>query len=278
MHGCQTVFHTASPFAIRVKDAQKDLIEPAKNGTRNVLTQASETPTVKRVVLTSSCAAIYGDNIDLDRTPSGKFTEEIWNQSSTATHQPYSYSKTIAEKEAWRIANGQSQWDLVTINPSFILGPGLNPHATNESNVFVKQLADGTMKAGMPKYCIGVVDVRDVANAHVQAAFRESASGRHIVSGHNTEFLELASLLKEQFPQGYPFPQRQLPKWLVWAVGPIVDKAMTRQVISKNVGKPWIGDNGKSKTSLGMNYRSLKETVVDHFQQFLANGVIKSKS
>ena len=64
MEGCELVFHTASPYTLSVKDPQKELVEPALNGTRNVLNQANKTASVKRVVLTSSCAAIYcGDAI-----------------------------------------------------------------------------------------------------------------------------------------------------------------------------------------------------------------------
>ena len=77
MEGCELVFHTASPFIASVKDPQKELIDPAKLGTRNVLEQANKTKSVKRVVLTSSCAAIYGDNIDLQSTQNGVFTEQV---------------------------------------------------------------------------------------------------------------------------------------------------------------------------------------------------------
>ena len=87
MHGCELVYHTASPFTSKIDDPQKDLIKPAVDGTRNVLQQANRTESVKRIVLTSSCAAIYGDNIDLKSTPDGVFTESVWNTSSTPTHQ-----------------------------------------------------------------------------------------------------------------------------------------------------------------------------------------------
>ncbi len=90
MKGCSVVFHTASPFVIRVSDPQKDLVDPAQLGTRNVLEEANRTPTVRRVVVTSSCAAIYGDNADLRKTKQGKFTEDDWNTSSSLDHQPYS--------------------------------------------------------------------------------------------------------------------------------------------------------------------------------------------
>jgi dihydroflavonol-4-reductase len=133
MQDCEVVFHTASPFTRDVEDPQKDLIDPAQLGTRNVLEQANTTGSVKRVVVTSSCAAIYGDNADLNEVESDRFAEADWNSSSSLEHQPYSYSKTLAEREAWKIAEAQDRWRLVVVNPSLVVGPGINPFATSES-------------------------------------------------------------------------------------------------------------------------------------------------
>ncbi|AIY39915.1 Dihydroflavonol-4-reductase [Collimonas arenae] len=272
MAGCQVVFHTASPFKIDVKDVQKELIEPAQLGTENVLATANKTPSVKRVVLTSSCAAIYGDNADLDKTPSRMFTEEIWNTSSSATHQPYSYSKTLAERAAWEIVKAQNRWDLVTINPSLVIGPGINPNGSSESFNIIRQLGDGTMKAGVPDIGIGVVDVRDVAEAHFRAAFTLAANGRYITSGHNTSFLEMAATLLDRYGKDYPIPRHALPKWLVWLVGPIANKALTRKMVLLNVGLPWRADNSRSRNELGVAYRPLADSMNDFFQQLVETG------
>lgn len=272
IQGCEVVFHTASPFALDVKDPQKDLIDPARLGTRNVLQEAKRTPTVRRVVVTSSCAAIYGDNDDLNRTPNGIFTEEIWNTSSSLEHQPYSYSKTVAEKEAWKIAESQDQWDLVTVNPTFVIGPGINPFGTSESFHMIKQMGDGTYKSGAPRWGIGVVDIRDLAEAHIKAAFMPEAKGRYIISGHNSDLFDLAMALRDKYGDAYPFPRKALPKWLVWLVAPLANKAMTRKAISLNVNLPWKGDNGKGVRELGMSYRPLKDSMEDFFQQLIDSG------
>lgn len=275
MEGCELVFHTASPFALDVKDAVKDLIEPAQLGTRNVLEQANQTPSVKRVVVTSSCAAIFGDNADLKNTPKHIFTEEIWNTSSTAKHGAYSYSKTLAEKEAWAIHDKQTRWDLITINPSLVLGPAINPlDNTSESFKIIKQFGDGTFKTGIPKLGFGIVDVRDLAFAHYRAGFVPEAKGRHIISGHNTFFLDMAQALLPRYGDKYPIPKKELPKWLLLLIGPIANKALTRKFISRNVGYPWIGDNSKSKTALGVTYRPLEETMNDTFQQLIDNKIL----
>ena len=274
MAGCTVVFHTASPFKIRVRDPQRELVDPARLGTRNVLEEANRIPSVHRVVLTSSCAAIYGDNADLAKTPNGAFTEDIWNTSSSLEHQPYSYSKTVAEQEAWRIHDRQDRWDLVVINPSLVIGPGVNPYATSESFKLIKQLGDGTLKAGVPRIGFGVVDVRDLAEAHISGAFTPAAKGRYITSGHNSDFFELAAALVERYGKDYPIPRRTLPKWLVWLVGPLMDKATSRRMIARNVDLPWRADNSKGIRELGIAYRPLAESMNDFFQQMIDSGYL----
>ncbi|MTW12738.1 NAD-dependent epimerase/dehydratase family protein [Pseudoduganella eburnea] len=273
MAGCGIVFHTASPFTLNIRDAQKELVDPALQGTRNVLQTAKRTASVRRVVLTSSCAAIYGDNADIESAPAGVFTEDVWNSSSSLDHAPYSYSKAVAEREAWEIARSQSGWDLVVVNPSLVIGPGVNPNGTSESFNIIRQMGDGTMKAGVPDLGLGAVDVRDLAEAHLRAAFLPKAAGRNIISGHNTSLLGIAKALLPKF-DAYPVPRRNLPKWLVWLVAPIVDKATTRKFVSRNVGYAWRADNSKSVRELGMVYRPLETSIRDMFQQMIDNGLI----
>lgn len=272
MQGCRIVFHTASPFQLTVDDPQRDLVEPALQGTRNVLDSVNQCASVERVVLTSSCAAIYGDNADLADTPDGIFNESIWNTSSSLDHQPYSYSKTVAEREAWAMADRQSRWRLVVINPSFVIGPGITPAATSESFNLFRQFGDGRLKTGVPDFGIGAVDVRDVAEAHIRAAYLPEAEGRHVVSGHDTSFAEMARILRVRHGKAYPIPGNTLPKWLVWLVGPVVDPALTRRIVARNVGRPWRGDNRKSREKLGLSYRPLAESTLDFFQQLIDAG------
>ena len=271
MKGCELVYHTASPFFIGSKNPEEELIKPARKGTRNVLESANRTDSVKRVVVTSSCAAIYGDAKDTLSYPNQEMTEEQWNTTSSASHQAYSYSKTVAEKEAWKIADEQDRWDLVVINPSFVLGPGINPHAKSESYSIIKQLANGDFKMGAPEMYIGCVDVRDLAEAHFKVGFTPEAKGRHIISGTNSSFLELAAIAKKNFPN-YKISTRKLPKFMVWLMAPSI--GMTRKEVAKTVGYPWVANNSKSKEELGMSYRPLETTLVDFMNQLKDAGEI----
>lgn len=275
MQACELVFHTASPCFLSVNDAQKDLVEPALLGTRNVLQEACRTESVKRVVVTSSCAAIYGDSADVEFTANNKFTEADWNTTSSLNHQPYSYSKQLAEHEAWKIAGTQTRWDLITINPSMVLGPGISPYATSASFELIKKFGDGSLKSGVPDFGIGAVDVTDVAEAHIKAGFTPSASGRYLVSADSTSFAEVGRILRNHFGDTWPFPRKTVPKWLVWLIGPVVDKTLTRKMVWRNVGHPMRADNSKSVRELGLDYRPFEESLKHFFQQIVDAGLFR---
>lgn len=278
MNGCELVYHTASPFTSDFKDAQKELIDPALNGTENVLISANEVDSVKRIVVTSSCAAIYTDAIDTVNAPGGIITEDVWNTTASLHYQPYSYSKTLAEKKAWEIEKEQDRWDLVTVNMSLVMGPALNPqNTTSESINILKMLGGGEMKMGAPKIGVGLVDVRDVADAHMNAGFTPEAQGRYITSAHSTDFLEMGTILLPKYGKQFPLPKKALPKWLLIAVGPMVNKLFTRKFIRNNVNIPWNGDNSKIINELGMTFKPLKETMEDSFQVLIDEGILKKK-
>jgi hypothetical protein len=79
-------------------------------------------------------------------------TEESWNTTSSLTREPHSYSKTLAEREAWRIAQAQDRWCLVTINPGLVIGPALSAAPTSEAFAIARQMASGQMRFGAPPH------------------------------------------------------------------------------------------------------------------------------
>ncbi|KAK3250595.1 hypothetical protein CYMTET_40032 [Cymbomonas tetramitiformis] len=128
--GCDYVLHMASPFSLSTKNAEKTIIEPAVNGTKNVLSACDKAESVKRVVVTSSVGAIWG-------SPSDKeiryvFSEEDWNETSDPKKDPYFLSKTMAEKAAWEVAKDK-HYELTTINPGFVMGPAAMGRVEGES-------------------------------------------------------------------------------------------------------------------------------------------------
>ncbi|WP_141432680.1 NAD-dependent epimerase/dehydratase family protein [Bacillus sp. 03113] len=271
VEGSEVVFHTASPFFINgIKDAYSQLVKPAQEGTRNLLQSVNKVSSVKRVVLTSSVAAVHGDNHDMEGKQ--EFTEEDWNKTSSLEHQPYNYSKTVAEKEAWKMAGEQNRWDLVTINPGFVLGPSLAKRTDSTSISTMLDILKGTYKTGVPNLSFGIVDVRDVAKAQLLAAFTETASGRYIISNKEATLLDMAKIIENNFPGQFPLPKREVPKPLMWLIAPML--GLTRQYVSKNVGHNLKLLNNKSKKELGMIYRSIESTLIDQKNQLESDGMI----
>ena len=163
---------------------------------------------------------------------------------------------------------------LVVVNPSLVIGPALQDKPTSESFNLVRQMGDGTMKSGAPRLGFGVIDVRDLAQAHLAAGFLPDANGRNIVSAHETDVFSMSQELKGKFGD-YPFPARALPKWLVWLVGPLAGGGITRKFVSRNVNVPFRADNSKGIRELGLSYRPLQTSMVDMFQQMIDAGQFK---
>lgn len=265
MRGCRIVIHTASPFVRSVRDPQRDLVDPAVRGTRNVLGTAGGTESVERVVLTSSVAAMIGDAQDIRTVPDRTVNEETWNTTSSLTHEPYSLSKTLAEKEAWRIAESQNRWRLVTVNPGLVIGPALNAAPTSESFTVVQQMISGRMRLGAPRIALTVVDVREVAYAHLAAAFLPGAEGRHLVAAESTDIVDLARRLLPAYGARYPLPRRAMPKALIVALGPLA--GLQRPYLRRNIGFDLRTDTTKSRRALGVRYRPAQQSMEDMLDQ-----------
>lgn len=272
MKDCQLVIHTASPFLLgSIRDAEQQLVRPALEGTRNVLSAVDQNPSVGRVVLTSSVVAIYGDNADMK----GKacFTEADWNTTSTLDHQPYNYSKTVAERAAWQIQQAQQRWDLVTIHPSLVLGPSLTTASASGSMTTMQHFLDMSMALGAPALAMGVVDVRDVARAHIAAGFTPEAHGRYVANSEVVTMLQLSRMLRRHFGSRMSFPTRELPKFMVKLAAPV--GGLTRRYVELNVGWPLRLDSSRTRTELGIQFRPVEESVVEHFQQMIDDGLAR---
>ncbi|KAL0794683.1 hypothetical protein Bca101_066060 [Brassica carinata] len=196
IEGCDAVFHTASPVKFIVTDPQTELIDPALKGTINVLNTCKKTSSVKRVIVTSSMAAVLvrqpplGPNDVVDETffsdPSVCMESKLW----------YPLSKTLAENVAWQFAKDNGM-DMVVINPGYIIGPLLQP-TLNLSVEIVVDMVNGKNPSNCRYYRF--VDVRDVALAHIKALESPSANGRYIISGQSVTINHIKETIRELFP------------------------------------------------------------------------------
>lgn len=198
INGCQGVFHVASP----VTDDPEEMVEPAVNGTKNVL-DACAVAGVRRVVFTSSIGAVY---MDPSRDYDALVDENCWSNLDYCkeTKNWYCYGKTVAEKAAWERAKDKGL-DLVVVNPCVVLGPVLQS-SINASIIHILKYLTGSAKT----YANSVqayVHVRDVAEAHILVYESPSASGRYLCAESVLHRGDVVDLLASMFPQ-YPIPTK----------------------------------------------------------------------
>ncbi|OEL14358.1 Cinnamoyl-CoA reductase 1, partial [Dichanthelium oligosanthes] len=190
--GCDCVFHTASPFYHNVKDPKAELLEPAVKGTLNVLASCKKA-SIKRVVITSSMAAVAYNG--KSRTPD-TVVDETWFSDPEVcekNQQWYVLSKTLAEEAAWKFSRDNGL-EIVTINPTMVIGPLLQPTLNTRSSTY-------------PNSTFGWINVKDVALAHVLAYEVPSANGRYCMVETVTHHSDLVNIIREMYPT-IPLPDK----------------------------------------------------------------------
>jgi len=208
------VLHTASPFHFNAKDIQKELLDPAVMGTTGILKAIkAHAPTVKRVVITSSFAAIINPSKGL--WPGHTYSESDWNpltqeEAVQNNSNGYRASKTFAEKAAWEfIEKEKPNFTLGTINPPLVFGPVVHYLASldglNTSNERVRDLIQGKSKDAeeIPETGVYIwVDVRDVADAHVKAMEVEKAANKRFFCVAGTFCnRDVVDIIRKNFPK-----------------------------------------------------------------------------
>jgi nucleoside-diphosphate-sugar epimerase len=252
---CDYVLHVASPFPPNAPKHEDELIVPAREGALRVL-RASRDAGVKRVVLTSSFAAIgYGHKPQT--TP---FNETNWTDLKGDT-AAYVKSKTLAERAAWDfIAKEGAGLELSVVNPVAVFGPVLSPDYS-PSVLLLRRLMDGSVPA-CPRLYFGVVDVRDVADLHVRAMTHPAAKGERFlaVAGDCMSILEIAKVLRRRMgASARKVPRFQLPDWLVRIAA--IRNSAVKQVLPE-LGKVKNSTNEKARRVLGWTPRSNEESIV----------------
>jgi dihydroflavonol-4-reductase len=208
--GCDYVIHVASPIPAAAPRTEDELIRPARDGTLRVL-RAARRAGVKRVVVTSSCGAIYYGH----PPQSAPFDETTWTNTD-GEMSAYVRSKAIAERAAWDFMKAEGgNLELSTVNPTGIFGPILSPDASSSVELIARLLKG---MPGCPRLFFGIVDVRDVADLHLRAMTHPAAKGERFIasSGDLMSMLAVARVLRERLGEAArKVPTRELPNWLV---------------------------------------------------------------
>ena len=257
---CELVIHTASPYTLDVTDPQRDLVEPAVRGTISILESCRESSTTRRVVLTSSVAAIT------DQADGHLNTESDWNTRSSLTRNPYYYSKTLAERAAWQFMEAaKPRFDLVAVNPFFVIGPSLGP-AVNTSHASLIGLTNGSIPVVLA-LTWPIVDVRDVARAHILAMENPAAAGRYLVAAKTRTMRQVVDLLRANgWEARYKLPSIGLDNAVGVALSRLVagfQTSGTRDYMRSHLGGEMRFDNSKAKRELGIEFRDVDQTILD---------------
>lgn len=263
--GCDFVHHVASPFPAGAPKHEDELIIPARQGALRVL-RASRDAGVKRVVLTSSYAAI-GYGMDPLERP---FDERDWSNPD-ADIGAYAKSKTLAERAAWDFIEREGGGlELAVVNPVGVFGPVLAKDYST-SILIVQKMLDGALP-GVPKIWLGAVDVRDVADLHLRAMTQSAAVGERFlaVAGDFLAISEIGAILKKNLGErAKKVPTRELPDWLLRLVA-LFDSSV--RMALPELGKKKNGTSAKAIRVLGWKPRSPEESIVATAQSLLKLG------
>ncbi|SES08476.1 NAD-dependent epimerase/dehydratase family protein [Rhizobium sp. NFR03] len=263
LKGAHALFHTASPFPAKAPGDPQDVLRPAVEGTRRVLRAAVDAG-IRRVVLTSSIAAVmYGDGAP-------PYDERNWTDPSGTFSTIYYASKTLAERAAWEEAEALGL-ELTVLCPGMILGPMIGK-TTATSVGIVRNLLNGRYPA-MPKFIVPLVDVRDVAAAHVLALETASSIGeRFIIAGQSLSIADIVGILREAVPErAGKLPGMTVPNWTAKAAASLHPGLA---MIVKELGRDNRVSSEKARRVLGWTTRPERETVSATASSLIEAGLI----
>lgn len=266
MAGCDAVLHTASPFFF-AGGTEESLVVPAVNGTRNVLNSCRKLG-VKRVVLTASTACVY---VDYGTRPDNHiYSDQDWSIESLLIQNQnwYALSKMKAEQLAWEMSREPGcPYKLAVINPCLIFGPQLpgQPHLNTSSSAVVSYI-DGGMKE-LANACRAIVDVRDVADAHVNALERDGSFGnRFLMIGCSAHSSAIAAAARDALPEA-----------LKANVPSVLSESLPPPVMGPRAPLPQLYDCSPCEQILGISFRTTEDMVQTAVRSLLDNGFDSSE-
>ncbi|WJX74737.1 Tetraketide alpha-pyrone reductase 1 [Trifolium repens] len=244
--GCKGVFHIASPVLNHISDNPKaEILEPAVQGTLNVLRSCKRNPDLVRVVLASSSSAV---RVRADFDPNIPIDESSWSSLELCEKLKawYPMSKTMAEKAAWEYCK-ENEIDLVTILPAFIIGPNLPSDLCSTASDVL-----GLFKGETEKFQwhgrMGYVHIDDVALCLILLYENKASHGRYICSSTVMDNDELVAMLATRYP-GFPIPKR-----------------------FKKLDRPYYDLNTGKMEGLGLKFKSVEEMFDDCFASLVEQG------
>ena len=265
MAGAGQVIHVASPMPVREYRTQ-DLEKPAREGVRRVL-EAAQRAGVNRVVTTSSTVAA-------NPPPSDPTASDgtLWTDLSDRTLSDYARSKTLAERDAWALAEASGgAVTLTTILPGTIQGPALGPAVSGSLELPLRML--GGRLPLVPRVSFAGIDTREAAELHVRALTDPRANGQRIIAaGASLWFREIAEALKAGLgDRAARVSTREAPDWLIRTAGLFNRDA---RFLAPELGKQRRYRPDRAEAILGRPLRPLGEAVVAAGASLIEHGLV----
>lgn len=254
--GCDYVLHVASPLGWDNPKDPDALIVPAREGALRVLRAATQAA-VKRVVLTSACAAASPPLASADSMND----ETLWTDPENGQLNAYQKSKTLAERAAWQFMRDyHGPTTLTTILPGAVFGPVLSAENLGSVQV-IGRLLQGRLP-GNPRLGFEVVDVRDLADVHIRAMTEAQAAGqRFIAAGSFMWMTDISKTLHSKLGRAArKVPTRTLPDFVLRLLSAF--DPMLREVTPR-LGRKHLHTSEKAQRLLGWQQRPAAVTVVD---------------
>lgn len=251
-------FHTACPVNFEAEDIENELLKPAIEGTKNVLKAIKQYgPQIKRLVLTSSFAAIRSD----EQTPETIVDENTWNtmpleRATDNTTSGYRCAKTYSEKAAWDFLTSDSpNFTMNVVNPTYVLGPQASDSDVKATLNFSAEIINKLLKLKpgdpLPGYSGGWIDVRDVAKAHVVAYETDQTDLRLLLRTSGFECQLALDVIHQQFPQLSYLPKGNPGKYSLMENSPQINNSKTKLIVGEFI--------------------SIEKTIKDSVDQILSN-------
>ena len=268
LEGCDALIHTATAVMLSAPDPQKQIIDVAVKGTQNVLDSVARTPSVKRIVMTSSIAAVMSYD-QQDRT----YTEDDWCTSDNISRNPYGIGKTQSERLLWEfVGQHAGRLQAVAINPSVVIGRPLAKHHIRSSLAIIRNLVTWTYPA-CPPMQFHLVDVSDVAKGHVRALTSDKAAGHRIIfSERQMSMLEISRVLSQK----YKTPLRKLPK-LIFYIGALLDKRFSFHMARTACNLRYQFGSDRPRDLLGIELRNTEESLLEAAETMVEKGWVEPR-
>ena len=257
--GCTDLIHTAASVIIRSREPQTKIVDPSVIGTRNVVAAVEKAGSVERFVHTSSTAAIR----PMDWEDGTTLTTDTWADDATLDANPYGLAKVSAERivRDWHAGQPEdARPRLVTIHPCMVFGPPMSPRHLRGSLALLMAMIRRDVPLNLPMQ-VSIVDVRDVAEAHVRALTGGEDEGRYLTVAGDMMMNEMAKALKNAHPNR---------KWVTWTAPywlsliaavfhPKIDVSWARRHLKNKLY--W--DASPAENELDMEWRGPLESILD---------------